>query len=169
MNRADRPTDLPIAPTSRASEAMTTPAPQPVAALLNELTESCIDTARLYAYAAGDALDPKLKPLFAQLSQRRLEFAHELQAMVIELGGAPVHHGTLQGTLLETRMELKTAAAIREDLAILQELERGEDVARGHYTKVLRSTLPAAARPVVQRQAAAVQAAHDEVRALRGD
>jgi uncharacterized protein (TIGR02284 family) len=65
-------------------------------------------------------------------------------------------------------MELKAAAAIREDHAILQELERCEDIVRNRFERVLRASLPPDVQTLVQRQAVAVRGTHDEVRSLRG-
>jgi uncharacterized protein (TIGR02284 family) len=142
--------------------------PLDVAAQLNKLVETCIDAERQYAYAAGDIVEPSLRPFLLRGAQQRAEFAHDLQEMVARLGGAPSTHGTLTGTLRESWMELKAAAAIREDHAILQELERCEDIVRNRFERVLRASLPPDVQTLVQRQAVAVRGTHDEIRALRG-
>jgi uncharacterized protein (TIGR02284 family) len=49
----------------------------------------------------------------------------------------------------------------------LNEAERGEDVAKNAYKAALEENLPANVAEVVQRQASAVQAAHDRVKSLR--
>jgi uncharacterized protein (TIGR02284 family) len=88
--------------------------------------------------------------------------------MVTRLGGSPATHGTLTGTLRESWMELKAAAAIREDHAILQELERCEDLVKNRFERVLRDSLPPDVQALVQRQATLVRSTHEEIRALRG-
>ena len=64
------------------------------------------------------------------------------------------------------------AAKLRQagvsDQAILDECERGEDVALSRYRKALKhGELPATVREVVERQMAGVQANHDQIKALR--
>lgn len=50
---------------------------------------------------------------------------------------------------------------------ILVEIERGEDSDVSDYRKALELDLPANLREIVQRQSAAIKAAHDRVRELR--
>ena len=59
------------------------------------------------------------------------------------------------------------SAASRDDLAILEECERGEDVAKARYGKALEETLPEDNRVVVQRQYDGVMRNHDQIRDLR--
>jgi uncharacterized protein (TIGR02284 family) len=169
MNRSTRPTtNLPVTPAIPASPGATVADPLDVAAQLNRLIETCIDTGRQFSYAAGDVIDASLRPFLVRVAQQRAELASELQEMVTRLGGAPATHGTIAGTLREGWMELKAAAAIREDHAILQELERCEDIVRDRFERVLRQSLPPDVQTLVQRQAVAVRGTHDEIRALRG-
>jgi uncharacterized protein (TIGR02284 family) len=50
---------------------------------------------------------------------------------------------------------------------MLEECERGEDVAVSRYRKALKQNLPADVRAVIQRQADGAQRNHDQVKALR--
>jgi len=62
---------------------------------------------------------------------------------------------------------LKSAVAGRTDLAILEECERGEDVAKATYAKALKASLPEDIRLVVQRQYDGVLRNHGQIRDLR--
>ncbi len=52
-------------------------------------------------------------------------------------------------------------------MAILEECERAEDVAKARYRKALEETLPEDIRVVVQRQYDGVMRNHDQIRDLR--
>ncbi len=62
---------------------------------------------------------------------------------------------------------MKTALSTRDDKAVLEECERGEDAAVARYRKALKASLPASVRSLVERQAEGAQRNHDEVRDLR--
>jgi len=91
----------------------------------------------------------------------------ELQQVVTRLGGKPEDSGTVAGAVHRGWVNLKAAVSSRTDLAILEECERGEDVAKASYTKALKETLPEDIRPIVQRQYEGVVSNHDQIRNLR--
>ncbi len=62
---------------------------------------------------------------------------------------------------------VKATVTARDDKAILNECERGEDAAKARYAKALREDLPVGVRSIVERQNSGVIANHDRVRALR--
>ena len=64
-------------------------------------------------------------------------------------------------------VDLKSMVTGKDHEAILNECERGEDVALKSYRKALDKDLPADIRVVVQRQFQGVQRNHDQVKALR--
>lgn len=64
-------------------------------------------------------------------------------------------------------MNIKEALTTRDDKAILEECERGEDYAKKSFTEALDEPLPENVRTVVQRMATEVKMAHDRVRGLR--
>jgi uncharacterized protein (TIGR02284 family) len=135
--------------------------------VLNGLVEVALDGGRMFSLAAGDALDPDYKALFAQHSQERTQFARELQAIVLQLGGNPQNHGTLEGALLQAWMDVKSAVAVREDYAVLREVERAEQNARKRYARALTLDLGGEVKALVERQYSAISRSHDRVRALR--
>lgn len=138
-----------------------------VEAVLNELIETSKDGEKGFLNAAEDARDAELKSLFTQCAQRCREGAAELQSQVRAQGGTPKESGSATAALHRGWISLKEAVSSREDKAILEECERGEDYAKAQYKKALEKDLAANVRAIVDRQYQGVIANHDRVRALR--
>jgi len=141
--------------------------PDETVSVLNELIETSKDGEKGFEKAAQDAHDAELKSLFAEGARRCHEGASELQALVRAEGGAPEKTGSAAGAVHRGWMSVKEAITSRDDKAILEECERGEDHAKAKYRKALEQDLPADIRAIVERQYQGVLANHDRVRALR--
>jgi uncharacterized protein (TIGR02284 family) len=134
---------------------------------LNNLIETCKDGQEGFQQAAQGVQDSSLKSLFYEFSQQRAQFVGELQGLVRELGGDPETSSSLAGALHRGWINIKSAVTGQDDAAILNECERGEDVAKNAYKEALAADLPANVSSTIQRQATDVQMAHDRIRALR--
>jgi uncharacterized protein (TIGR02284 family) len=73
----------------------------------------------------------------------------------------------MSGTLHRRWIDIKSAITGKDDVSILNECERGEDVAVKSYRQALEKDLPASIRTIVQRQFDGVMRNHDQVKALR--
>jgi uncharacterized protein (TIGR02284 family) len=135
--------------------------------VLNELIETSKDGERGFEKAAEDAHDAELKSLFGECARRCREGAAELQALVRAEGGSPENTGSAAAAVHRGWMSLKEAVSSRDDKAILEECERGEDHAKAKYRKALEQNLPPDIRATVDRQYQGVLANHDRVRMLR--
>ena len=133
---------------------------------LNNLIETLKDGKNGFETAAADVKDTKVKTIFLECAQERSRMAGELQAEVSRRGGTPEQSGSASAAAHRGWMNLKSALGGGEK-AILDEAERGEDVAVKSYEKALKSDLPADVANVVQRQYSQVKQAHDRVRDLR--
>lgn len=138
-----------------------------VISTLNNLIETCKDGQEGFKQAAEGVQNSELKSVFYEFGQQRAQFSGELQSLVRELGGDPETSGSTAGALHRGWINIKSAVTGQDDAAILNEAERGEDVAKNAYKEALEQTLPANVSQIVQQQYAKVQAAHDQVRALR--
>jgi len=134
---------------------------------LNELIETSKDGEQGFMKAARDARSPEIKTLFTQGARRCAEGARELQDLVRSLGGDPEKTGSTTAALHRGWINVKEAVTGREDKAILEEVERGEDYAKTQYRKALEEALPENVRAVIERQYRGVISNHDKVRALR--
>ena len=134
---------------------------------LNGLIETCKDGQNGFKEAAEGVERSDLKSLFYEFSQQRAQFAGELQSLVQSLGGDPETTGSTLGALHRGWIDIKSAVTGRDEEAILNECERGEDSAKNNYKAALTENLPANIREVVETQYSSVQAAHDRVKALR--
>lgn len=135
--------------------------------VLNDLIESARDGEYGFMSCAEHADSAQLKSVFQRHAQECAAAAVELEHEIRRLGGEPASGGTVAGALHRGWVSVKSALSIRDDKAVLQECERGEDAAVARYRKALKTGLPADVRTLVERQAQGAQRNHDEVRALR--
>ncbi|MBY0503753.1 MAG: PA2169 family four-helix-bundle protein [Bryobacteraceae bacterium] len=141
--------------------------PDHLATTLNSLVETAKDGQQGFGAAADDCSSPDLKKLFRELSAERGTFATQLQALVTAAGTAPEESGSLAGAVHRGWINLKSSLATREDLAVLEECERGEDSAVNRYHDALQTNHLGATASTVQRQYDRIVQAHHQVRDLR--
>ncbi|MBC8011529.1 MAG: PA2169 family four-helix-bundle protein [Burkholderiales bacterium] len=135
---------------------------------LDHLISICKDGEAGYRAATDDTKDLELKSLFTRLARQRGDFAAELQLYVQRLGVEPCDSTSVAGSVHRGWIGLKAVLTKDNSHAVLAECERGEDSAVAAYREVLADApLESAHRLVVSTQSVAVQAAHDEIRALR--
>ena len=135
--------------------------------VLNSLIETSKNGEKGFATAAEDVKSAELKQIFSQYSAECGAAARELQDEVRTRGGDPETGGSALGALHRGWVDMKGAITGHDDVAILNECERGEDVAKSDYSKALEKDLPISVRTLVQRQYEGVVRHHDSVRALR--
>jgi uncharacterized protein (TIGR02284 family) len=153
--------------TTDATFDSTTASNDDVISTLNGLIETCKDGQNGFKEAAEGVERSDLKSLFYEFSQQRSQFAGELQSLVQSLGGDPENSGSVAAAIHRGWINIKSAVTGKDEGAILNECERGEDSAKNTYKKALEEALPANIMETVQTQYVAVQAAHDRVKALR--
>lgn len=138
-----------------------------VISTLNGLIETAKDGQQGFADAAEGVESSEIKSVFYEAGQQRAQFAGELQSLVRELGGDPENSGSVAGAIHRGWINIKSAVTGRDEKAILNEAERGEDSAVNAYKNALEQALPANVQSVIQNQYSQVQATHDKVKALR--
>jgi len=138
-----------------------------VIGILNRLVETSKDGEYGFGTAAEHLRSMETKRLFTTRAEECRRAAGELQSLVVELGGAAEEGGTATGAIHRGWVAVKSKLAGYTDLAILEEAERGEDIALAKYRVALEESLPLTARALVQRQYEGVQRNHGQVRALR--
>jgi uncharacterized protein (TIGR02284 family) len=134
---------------------------------LNGLIETCKDGEEGYRSCAEHTKSSELRKLFNKFSLQRSRFAGELQTEVLSLGAEPEKSGTTGGAMHRGWIDLKANIGMADDHSMLEECERGEDVAVKNYREALSKDLPQNLRQVIENQYREIQAAHLEIRALR--
>ena len=138
-----------------------------VISLLNNLIETCKDGEQGFKEAAEGVERSDLKSTFYEYSQQRSQYAGVLQGLVRSLGGDPESGGSISGAMHRGWINIKSAVTGQDEAAILNECERGEDVAKEAYEAALNTTLPSNIEDVIRQQSQGVQAAHNRIRELR--
>ena len=134
---------------------------------LNKLIETCKDGEAGFKVCAEDVKRPDMKQLFSQRSRQCADAAEELQRTVLHLGGEPEDSTSVGADLHRRWVDLKSLITGKDEEAILNEAERGEDVAKERYSEALTQNLPTEIRTLVERQYQGVLRNHNEVRAMR--
>jgi uncharacterized protein (TIGR02284 family) len=145
---------------------MSTQTSEQAVSTLNDLIETLKDGKNGFEAAANDVKDARVKAVFQEFAQQRSQLATELQSEVRKLGGDPEKSGSTSASLHRGWMNIKSALGGGEK-SILNEAERGEDVAVKSYEKALSESLPDDVSGIVRRQYGQVKQAHDRVRELR--
>jgi len=137
-------------------------------AVLNSLIRAGRDSEQGYLAAADGVAEAPLVEIFSHYAVQRAKFASELEDRVRTLRAQPPNGGSPGGEVHRAWMGLKAALATSAAHAILEECERGEDMAVMAYRQALAEPdVDKQTREVIQRQYEFIQAAHDRIRQLR--
>jgi uncharacterized protein (TIGR02284 family) len=139
--------------------------------VLNDLIETSKDGEKGFQTSAEDIKNPAIKAFFLSRSTEIASSVRELQTEVRALGGDPETSSSVAGTLHRAWVDLKSTLTGKSDEAVLNEVERGEDVALKAYKdarqKAVEKSLPSNVVTLIDKQLTGVQANHDKVKALR--
>ncbi len=138
--------------------------------VLNDLIETSKDGQEGFKSCAEDIKHPELKALFVKRSADCATAAAELQAQVRALGGDPETSTSVAGDLHRRWVDVKSIFTGKDEEAVLNEAERGEDHALKAYKEalvIIEKHNLVGIRDLVERQYHGVQRNHDQVKALR--
>ncbi|MDX3898991.1 MAG: PA2169 family four-helix-bundle protein [Sphingobium sp.] len=135
---------------------------------LNSLIKTTLDSMKGFEDAAQDAENTQFATLFADFARDRSQVATALQAEVSRLGGNPEDDSSFLAAAHRGFMDLKQAFSGKDDKAIIQEVERGEDYIKGKFEAALKDDdLDPSSRSVVEQAYQSVRAGHDRASALK--
>jgi uncharacterized protein (TIGR02284 family) len=138
-----------------------------VVSVLNNVIETCIDGDQGFRDCANNISDPQLKTFFTERANSCQVAAKQLQELVVSLGGRVETSGSVSGAMHRRWVDIKSLITGKSDTAILDECERGEDVAVRSYRNALDQSLPEHVRMILQRQYEGVLKNHNDVKRLR--
>jgi uncharacterized protein (TIGR02284 family) len=135
---------------------------------LNELIETTIDSITGYEDSAQNIDNERFRQIFRERADERQKVVEELRTEVRRLGGNPEESGTLLGKTHQRFEDLKAAITGRDEKAIINEVERGEDYLKNKWETALESgKLSGDCRAVVERGYQSVRAGHDQISQLK--
>jgi len=135
---------------------------------LKTLTSTLNDSIKGFRDSAEHVESEEFRQMFTRFAGQREQAAMELKTEVRRLGGDPDEDGSTLGSLHQTWVDLKSAITGRDDKAIINEVERGEDYLKGKFETALNAgTLSGETRAVVERAYQSVRSGHDQVAALK--
>ena len=136
--------------------------------ILKTLTSTLNDSVNGYRDAAENAEGSQFQQIFRENASERERVAGELSGEVRRLGGTPDEDGTILGKTHQTWLDLKAAVTGRDDKAIINEVERGEDYLKEKFEAALKDdTLAPESRTVVERAYQSVRKGHDQISQLK--
>ncbi len=135
---------------------------------LNGLIATTIDSVEGYRTSATDIENPRYAELFTARASERSSVAEQLRAEVRRLGGNPEDDGTVLAAGHRAFVNLKAAVTDRDDQAIVNEVERGEDHIKAKFDEALKDdSLSSATRSLVETCFGSVKSGHDEMSQLK--
>ncbi|QHF02040.1 MULTISPECIES: PA2169 family four-helix-bundle protein [Pseudomonas syringae group] len=139
--------------------------------ILNDLIETSIGGEEGFKTSAENAKSAQVKTFLARRSTEVGAAVRELQQHVTQLGGKPEDSSSVSADIHQAWVKLKTVFTSNDDKAVLEEAERGEDVAKKAYSKALEKSrekgVSQAVIDVIEKQYQGVLKNHNEVKALR--
>lgn len=134
---------------------------------LETLTTTLIDSINGYRDAAENAEGTKFQEIFFRNADERSRVAEELRAEIRRLGGNAPDDGSFLGATHQRFLDLKAAVTGRDDKAIINEVERGEDYLKEKFEAALNADLAPETRTIIERAYQSVRSGHDQMRDLK--
>ena len=135
---------------------------------LNTLIATTIDSVTGYEDSAQNIHDERLREVFRSRADERQQVVEELRSEVRRLGSDPEEGGSFLGKAHQRFEDLKAAITGRDEKAIINEVERGEDYLKAKWQAALESgNLHGETHDLVERCYQSVKAGHDQISALK--
>jgi len=135
---------------------------------LNTLIATTIDSVTGYEDSAKNIHDERLREVFRSRADERQKVVEELRGEVRRLGGDPEDGGSFLGKAHQRFEDLKAAITGRDEKAIINEVERGEDYLKEKWQTALQSgELKGESHNLVERSYQSVKAGHDQISSLK--
>ena len=138
-----------------------------IVSILNGLIDISRDGVEGFKNCAEDVDDASLKMYFENRAQSCQVAVRDLTTEVRKYGGDPDTSGSTAGALHRVWTDIKAAISDRDNVAVLEECERGEAAAVMAYENALREELPGELRALLENQYEGAKRNHDRVRQLR--
>ena len=135
---------------------------------LNTLIATTTDSVNGYEKSAGEIQDQRLQQIFRERADERQQVVQKLREEVRRLGGDPEESGSFMGAAHQRFEDLKAAITGRDEKAIINEVERGEDYIKGKFESALESgDLTGDSRSTVEQCYQTVRRGHDQISQLK--
>ena len=135
---------------------------------LNTLIATLIDSVTGFEDSAANIDNSRLQELFRDNARERQRVVEDLRSEVRRLGGNPEDDGSFLGKTHQRFLDLKAAVAGRDEKAVINETERGEDYLKEKFETALNGgTLSGESRAVVERAYQSVRKGPDQVSSLK--
>lgn len=137
---------------------------------LNTLLEINLARAKAYKTACGKTEEYELQALFTRLQDNSEKCTARLASELRALGGTPTETSGISGRFYSAWMDIRAALIGKNQNAILQQCEYGEDIVVATYRNVLQEQAHHLGRSqfmVVKTQSDLIRASHEEIKALR--
>lgn len=135
---------------------------------LNSLIGTTIDSITGYEDSADNIDNPRLREIFRERASQRQDVVEKLRSEVRRLGGDPEDGGSFLGKAHQRFEDLKAAVTGRDEKAIIDEVERGEDYLKGKWQDALQSgTLKGQAHDLVEQCYQSIKSGHDQISQLK--
>ena len=156
----------PVSREGTSKELVMTADTETVCATLQRLSLICQAEENGYRMAADQVRNLELAALFRRYAAQRAQFAADLQGELRRVGGESEPSGRVTGLLWRGWANLKAVLSGGDESAIISACERSEDAARESYREALQQPLPREIHALLEQQYAAIQEAHERIRAL---
>lgn len=135
---------------------------------LNGLIATTLDSVDGYTEAAKDADSERFGQMFVARAAERRQAATGLQSEVSRQGGNPEDDGTALAGAHRVILDLKSAVTGRDDKAIVNEVERGEDHIKAKFEDAMKDNdLSPETCSAIGAAWDSVKQGHDQMRDLK--
>ena len=135
---------------------------------LKTLTSTTIDSINGFEESAKHVDSDRIRQIFRERANERQQVVEQLRTEVRRLGGEPPEDGSFMGKTHQRFEDLKAAITGRDEKAIINEVERGEDYLKEKFETALKEgELSGESRAVVERAYQSVRSGHDQISSLK--
>ncbi|MGZ3171506.1 MAG: ferritin-like domain-containing protein [Croceibacterium sp.] len=136
--------------------------------ITNTLIATTLDSVKGYAEAAENSENSTHQQFFREMSEERSRVAADLQAHVRSLGGDPETDSSTAGAAHRGWLDLKAAITGRDEKAVVNEVERGEDYIKTKFEAALKNDeISAGTRGALEKSFASIRKGHDRASEMK--